>query len=140
MLLWGVLCLFLLPAGPIKPLLQAIPQDIHWAFRAEVSRFNAYAPVEPIAVQTALGSHFFRQHIRDLVHRPGGNCAEQNGASHLNIPVKYLILAPGLNTFMIHDLQRCIETLEQSSGYRRLPQFRRLRVYENLDYGRQRSG
>ncbi len=134
LLLWGILCLFLLPAGPIKPLFQAIPTNIHGAFRTEIRRFNTDSKAEPIAVQTALGPHFFREHIRDLVHHAGGSCAEQNSSSQIGIPVKYLIVAPGLNPYMIHDTQRCIETLEQSSNYRRLPQFHHLHVYENLDY------
>jgi uncharacterized membrane protein len=131
--LWGIACLFLLPAGPLKPFLQAIPTNMHWALQADINTFHALSQTEPIAVQTALGPHFLREHISNLTQPPGGNCAEQPRSSPAHL-AKYLILAPGINHYMIDDLQHCLATLEQSSSYRRLHQFRYLHVYENLTY------
>jgi len=134
LLVWGICFLSLWPAGPGKYFMKSIPEVRHWEILKEIDQFDTFSQGEAIAVQTSLGPHFYRKTIRDLVHHEGGDCSVQNAIAQSNYPVKYIVLAPELNHYMIDDMQQCLTALEKSSSYRRVPMFDHIYVFENLGY------
>ncbi|MCP4751117.1 MAG: hypothetical protein GY866_09500 [Proteobacteria bacterium] len=88
-----------------------------------------------IVVQDVLGPHFYRKEIQAF--HSEGDCASGNSFYKNMLPhglptYEFLVLAPEVSHYGISDLRRCMDDMESAKGFKKVPGYEHLVVFERI--------
>jgi uncharacterized membrane protein len=134
-LVWSVGVMVLLPPSVLREIQDALPSPQDRRVHAELARFKAEYPVRErgVAAQMALGIHFQQRKTSYLQSSQAHPCGQQRDRfGKLALEQGYWVLARGVSSYGIDDLEACLTQLGRDPNFRQLQQFTALLVFENF--------